>query len=110
MACASPLREAQLLGESLGYRPWDLSSQPSEGLIAFLPRLSEKRSTRKNGLVGCELGRWLDLRDCDGIFIRGSLWVIQEEINTECLTSHQRWLLFEYCEGFCFTPQASGSS
>lgn len=106
MACASPLREARLLGESLGYQPRDLSSQPSEGLIAFLPRLSEKRSTRKNGLVGCELGSGLT----SGIAMVSSLWVIQEEINTECLASHQWWLLFEYCEGFCFTPQASGSS
>lgn len=64
---------------------WTFPANSSEGQIVFLPRLSEKRSTGKKGLVGCELGGWLVFRDHDCTFIRGSLWVIQEEINAKCL-------------------------
>ena len=51
MACSSPLRAYfENLGD-IGDHTFPASY--FEGLIAFLPRLSEKTSTGKNGFVGC---------------------------------------------------------
>lgn len=76
------------------YQRSDLPSQLlwGSGTLPPHPPPSEKTSIGKNGLLGCELGRWLDFRDHECVFVRGSLWVIQEEIHAKRLAHSKRSL------------------